>query len=101
MIHYHDTSFCNNVSFWFSFLGVSPLLISWCLCLVYIFFLKIIHRDALMLLLRMKSSWQIRILRSLFPPWLLKLYKKLISPLGGGEVAALMVGEYFDLFFVV
>ncbi|KAL8527198.1 hypothetical protein ACS0TY_005176 [Phlomoides rotata] len=35
----------------------------------------------------------IRILRSLFPPWLLELYKKLISPLAGGEVAALMVAR--------
>lgn len=39
--------------------------------------------------------WQVRILISLFPPSLLKLYKLLISPIAGGKVAALMVGEWF------
>lgn len=32
---------------------------------------------------------------SLFPPWLLKLYKMLISPIAGGQVASVMVGECF------
>lgn len=36
---------------------------------------------------------QVRILRSLFPPFLLELYKMLIAPIGGGKVAAIMVGE--------
>ncbi|KAF2325067.1 hypothetical protein GH714_022566 [Hevea brasiliensis] len=35
----------------------------------------------------------VRILRSLFPPLLLDLYKLLISPLGGGKVAAMMVAR--------
>lgn len=38
--------------------------------------------------------WQVRILVSLFPSWLLGLYKKLIAPLGEGKVAAVMVGAY-------
>ncbi|XP_057422731.1 beta-carotene isomerase D27, chloroplastic isoform X2 [Lotus japonicus] len=33
----------------------------------------------------------VRILRSLFPPFLLELYKMLIAPLGGGKIAAIMV----------
>lgn len=37
---------------------------------------------------------QVRILRSLFPPLLLDLYKLLISPLGNGKVAAIMVGKW-------
>ncbi|XP_011042274.1 PREDICTED: beta-carotene isomerase D27, chloroplastic isoform X2 [Populus euphratica] len=35
----------------------------------------------------------VRILRSLFPPFLLHLYKSLVSPIGGGKLAAIMVGE--------
>ncbi|KDP28273.1 hypothetical protein JCGZ_14044 [Jatropha curcas] len=35
----------------------------------------------------------VRILRSLFPPLILDLYKLLISPLGGGKAAALMVAR--------
>ncbi|KAG8389571.1 hypothetical protein BUALT_Bualt02G0243000 [Buddleja alternifolia] len=35
----------------------------------------------------------VRILRSLFPPLLLELYKMLISPIAGGEVAAVMVAR--------
>lgn len=35
----------------------------------------------------------VRILRSLFPPWLLELYKMLISPLAGGKVASVMVAR--------
>uniref|UniRef100_A0A7N0TTG2 Beta-carotene isomerase D27-like C-terminal domain-containing protein n=1 Tax=Kalanchoe fedtschenkoi TaxID=63787 RepID=A0A7N0TTG2_KALFE len=35
----------------------------------------------------------VRILVSLFPSWLLELYKKLIAPLGGGQVAAVMVAR--------
>ncbi|XP_029126104.1 uncharacterized protein LOC109792982 isoform X1 [Cajanus cajan] len=34
----------------------------------------------------------VRILRSLFPPYLLELYKMLIAPIGGGKIAAMMVG---------
>ncbi|KAG5061846.1 hypothetical protein JHK85_003029 [Glycine max] len=33
----------------------------------------------------------VRILRSLFPPYLLELYKMLIVPIGGGKIAAMMV----------
>ncbi|KAF3436554.1 hypothetical protein FNV43_RR23646 [Rhamnella rubrinervis] len=35
----------------------------------------------------------VRILRSLFPPFLLELYKMLIAPIAGGKVAALMVAR--------
>ncbi|KAB5569528.1 hypothetical protein DKX38_003321 [Salix brachista] len=35
----------------------------------------------------------VRILRSLFPPLLLHLYKLLVSPIGGGKLAALMVAR--------
>ncbi|KAK7278169.1 hypothetical protein RJT34_23194 [Clitoria ternatea] len=35
----------------------------------------------------------VRILRSLFPPFLLELYKMLIAPLGGGKLAAMMVAR--------
>ncbi|CAK9152885.1 unnamed protein product [Ilex paraguariensis] len=35
----------------------------------------------------------VRILRSLFPPLLLELYRMLIAPLGGGKVAAMMVAR--------
>ncbi|KAM7526980.1 hypothetical protein LguiB_030390 [Lonicera macranthoides] len=35
----------------------------------------------------------VRILRSLFPPLLLELYRMLITPIGGGKVAALMVAR--------
>uniref|UniRef100_A0A2C9U5Y4 Uncharacterized protein n=1 Tax=Manihot esculenta TaxID=3983 RepID=A0A2C9U5Y4_MANES len=35
----------------------------------------------------------VRILRSLFPQFLLDLYKLFISPLGGGKVAALMIAR--------
>ncbi|XP_058765265.1 beta-carotene isomerase D27, chloroplastic [Vicia villosa] len=35
----------------------------------------------------------VRILRSLFPPFLLELYKILVAPLGGGKVAAIMVAR--------
>ncbi|PIA32774.1 hypothetical protein AQUCO_04300010v1 [Aquilegia coerulea] len=36
----------------------------------------------------------VRILRSLFPPFLLELFKMLVAPLGRGKVAAIMVGTY-------
>lgn len=36
---------------------------------------------------------QVRILKSLFPPFLLELYKMLIAPIWEGKVAAIMVGE--------
>ncbi|KAL2323723.1 hypothetical protein Fmac_028102 [Flemingia macrophylla] len=35
----------------------------------------------------------VRILRSLFPPYLLELYKMLIAPIGGGKIAAMMVAR--------
>ncbi|XP_057508148.1 beta-carotene isomerase D27, chloroplastic isoform X3 [Actinidia eriantha] len=35
----------------------------------------------------------VRILRSLFPPFLLDLYRMLISPIQGGKVAAVMQGQ--------
>ncbi|KAH8517220.1 hypothetical protein H0E87_005244 [Populus deltoides] len=35
----------------------------------------------------------VRILRSLFPPFLLHLYKSLVSPIGGGKLAAMMVAR--------
>ncbi|XP_021904459.1 beta-carotene isomerase D27, chloroplastic isoform X2 [Carica papaya] len=35
----------------------------------------------------------VRILKSLFPPFLLELYKLLIAPIAGGKVAALMVAR--------
>ncbi|KAJ6710610.1 BETA-CAROTENE ISOMERASE D27 [Salix koriyanagi] len=35
----------------------------------------------------------VRILRSLFPPFLLHLYKLLVSPIGGGKLAAMMVAR--------
>ncbi|EYU46818.1 hypothetical protein ABFS82_04G006900 [Erythranthe guttata] len=35
----------------------------------------------------------IRVLRSLFPQWLLELYKMLISPVAGGKVASVMVAR--------
>ncbi|KAH6813913.1 beta-carotene isomerase D27 [Perilla frutescens var. frutescens] len=35
----------------------------------------------------------VRILRSLFPPWLLELYKILVSPIAGGKVASVMVAR--------
>ncbi|KAJ7973072.1 Beta-carotene isomerase D27, chloroplastic [Quillaja saponaria] len=35
----------------------------------------------------------VRILRSLFPPFLLELYQMLIAPIGGGKVAAMMVAR--------
>lgn len=42
--------------------------------------------------------WQVRILVSLFPLWLLGLYKKLLAPLGGGQVAAVIIGAYVNIF---
>ncbi|KAF3510792.1 hypothetical protein F2Q69_00002824 [Brassica cretica] len=36
----------------------------------------------------------VRILKSLFPPLILELYKLLIAPLAQGKIAALMVGEF-------
>ncbi|KAE9611863.1 hypothetical protein Lal_00049021 [Lupinus albus] len=35
----------------------------------------------------------VRVLTALFPPYLLDLYKKLIAPLGGGKIAAIMVAR--------
>ncbi|KAJ7008156.1 hypothetical protein D5086_005278 [Populus alba] len=35
----------------------------------------------------------VRILKSLFPPFLLHLYKSLVSPIGGGKLAAMMVAR--------
>lgn len=43
---------------------------------------------------------QVRILRSLFPPYLLELYKMLIAPIGGGKIAAMMVGESDEIYFI-
>nr|AMY26624.1 hypothetical protein [Linum usitatissimum] len=39
----------------------------------------------------------VRILVSLFPPFLLELYKMLISPLAGGQIAAVMVARVTQL----
>ena len=41
---------------------------------------------------------QVRILRSMFPPLVLDLYKLLIAPLGGGKVDVVMVGEWSSHF---
>ena len=38
---------------------------------------------------------------SLFPPFLLELYRILITPIGGGKVAAMMVGELQSLWVFV
>jgi len=38
-------------------------------------------------------KWQVRVLKSLFPPFILVLFKMLIAPIGGGKVASMMVGE--------
>ncbi|KAL3849666.1 hypothetical protein ACJIZ3_011548 [Penstemon smallii] len=35
----------------------------------------------------------VRIIKSLFPPWLLEFYKTLITPIAGGKVAAVMVAR--------
>ncbi|CAH9112695.1 unnamed protein product [Cuscuta europaea] len=35
----------------------------------------------------------VRILESLFPAWLLDLYRRLIAPVGGGKIAAVMVAR--------
>ncbi|XP_021770054.1 beta-carotene isomerase D27, chloroplastic-like isoform X1 [Chenopodium quinoa] len=35
----------------------------------------------------------VRILKSLFPPYLLELYRMLITPIGGGRLAAMMVAR--------
>lgn len=44
---------------------------------------------------------QIRVLRSLFPPLILELYRILVAPLGGGRVAAEMVGkQLFNLIII-
>lgn len=43
---------------------------------------------------------QVRILRSLFPPYLLELYKLLIAPIGEGKIAAMMVGESDEIHFI-
>lgn len=51
---------------------------------------------ALMMNSRSNSQTQdaaVRILKSLFPPFLLELYKILIAPIDGGKVAALMVAR--------
>ncbi|KAH9626865.1 hypothetical protein KSS87_002265, partial [Heliosperma pusillum] len=37
------------------------------------------------------SQAAIRILKSLFPPFLLDLYRTLVTPIGGGKIAAIMV----------
>lgn len=37
--------------------------------------------------------WQVRVLRSLFPSWLLPLFKQLVSPLGDGKPAAMLCGN--------
>ncbi|KAL9318823.1 hypothetical protein ACSQ67_015340 [Phaseolus vulgaris] len=42
----------------------------------------------------------VRVLRSLFPPYLLELYKMLIAPIGGGRIAAMMVGESDKIYFI-
>ncbi|GAB4841784.1 hypothetical protein Ancab_022508 [Ancistrocladus abbreviatus] len=39
------------------------------------------------------SEAAVRILRSLFPPFLLELYRMLITPIGGGRLAAMMVAR--------
>ncbi|XP_057517247.1 beta-carotene isomerase D27, chloroplastic isoform X1 [Amaranthus tricolor] len=42
---------------------------------------------------RQTNQAAVRILRSLFPPFLLELYRMLITPIGGGRVAAMMVAR--------
>lgn len=37
--------------------------------------------------------WQVRVLLSLFPPFLVENFQKLIAPIGGGKIAAMMVGK--------
>uniref|UniRef100_A0A0R0HMS5 Beta-carotene isomerase D27-like C-terminal domain-containing protein n=1 Tax=Glycine max TaxID=3847 RepID=A0A0R0HMS5_SOYBN len=49
--------------------------------------------DDLFLKLFRNKLVQVRILRSLFPPYLLELYKMLIAPIGGGKIAAMMVAR--------
>ncbi|XP_074267830.1 beta-carotene isomerase D27, chloroplastic isoform X2 [Silene latifolia] len=39
------------------------------------------------------SQAAVRILKSLFPPFLLDLYRTLITPIGGGKIAAIMVAR--------
>ncbi|GJM94495.1 hypothetical protein PR202_ga11142 [Eleusine coracana subsp. coracana] len=40
----------------------------------------------------------VRVLRSLFPPLLLVLYKALLAPIAGGQLASMMLGEYIFVF---
>lgn len=42
---------------------------------------------------RQATEAAVRILRSLFPPFLLELFRMLITPIGGGRIAALMVAR--------
>uniref|UniRef100_A0A803LF33 Uncharacterized protein n=1 Tax=Chenopodium quinoa TaxID=63459 RepID=A0A803LF33_CHEQI len=40
-----------------------------------------------------RKEEEVRILKSLFPPYLLELYRMLITPIGGGRLAAMMVAR--------
>ncbi|KNA23144.1 hypothetical protein SOVF_027420 [Spinacia oleracea] len=42
---------------------------------------------------RQTNQAAVRILKSLFPPYLLELYQMLITPIGGGKIAAMMVAR--------
>lgn len=37
--------------------------------------------------------WQVRVLLSLFPPFLVENFQKFVAPIGGGTIAAMMVGK--------
>lgn len=61
----------------------------------YTFFVFLFFFGFLWKLLHVLFWWvQVRILKSLFPPLILELYKLLIAPLAQGKIAALMVGEF-------
>lgn len=40
---------------------------------------------------------QVRVLRSLFPTWLLPLFKQIVAPLGDGKPAAMLCGNVYSL----
>jgi hypothetical protein len=41
----------------------------------------------------------VRVLRSLFPPLLLVLFKALLAPIANGQLASMMVGEFTQVTF--
>ncbi|XP_020594349.1 beta-carotene isomerase D27, chloroplastic-like, partial [Phalaenopsis equestris] len=43
-------------------------------------------------------GWQVRILKSLFPPLITVLFKMLIAPIGGGQLGSMMVARVTALF---